>query len=112
MLPLSCSSLSTLAFTICFSTFLLLFVNWHSLVFCTAECEEAVGFSNGIFTAPTSFEILVFLYFGVFCLYWAWNLLSFFYTLRDALEMRAFYKDDLDISDVRNALTREKEAEE
>lgn len=42
----------------------------------------------------------MFTYFGVFCVYWLWNLLSFFYTLRDALEMRSFYQEDLEIQDV------------
>jgi hypothetical protein len=96
---LACLS-STLAFTICFSSFLLLFVNWHSLLFCDSSCDDVVGFRSDVFSHPSTLEYLVFTYFAVFCVYWLWNLLSFFYTLRDAIEMRAFYKDDLDIEDV------------
>jgi hypothetical protein len=59
-----------------------------------------VGFSSAVFSSPTKGEALVFLYFSVFCVYWLWNALSFVYSLRDALEMRTFYKEDLAISDV------------
>jgi len=89
-----------LAFTIIFSTFLLLFINWHALLLCShSHCTDGVELRNDVFSSPTTFDVLVFMYFAVFCLYWLWNFFSFFYTLRDAMEMRAFYRDDLQIQD-------------
>lgn len=41
---------STLAFTICFSSFLLLFVNWHSILFCDSNCDDIVGFRSDAFS--------------------------------------------------------------
>ena len=101
MIATRLTNLLTLAFTICFSTFLLLFIQWNSLLFCSnnEECDDVVGLRQHVFSQPTTGDIVVFIYFGVFCLFWCWNFLSFFYSLKDALEMKAFYRDDLNISD-------------
>lgn len=91
---------STLAFTICFSTFLLIFINWHSLLFCSSStCDDVITLRHDVFSHPNTLDYLAFLYFSVFCLYWLWSLFSLFYSVRDAFEMRAFYRDDLRIVD-------------
>ncbi len=97
------SACSTLAFTICFSSFLLLFVKWSSMFFCSSNesCEDILGLRSGVFSSPSTGDVVVFIYFALFCLYWLWHCFSFVYTLRDAMEMRAFYRDDLGINDVR-----------
>jgi len=102
-------NLSTLAFTICFSTFLLLFVQWRTLFFCSTDstCDAILGLRSGVFTSPSTGDVVVFIYFTLFCLYLLWNCAALVVTLRDAFEMRAFYRDDLNISDVRNHQCRQ-----
>lgn len=51
LLSLCAPPLSTLAFTISFSTFLLLFVNWHAFFFCdSGDCDAIVSFRAQVFT--------------------------------------------------------------
>lgn len=141
------TNLITLAFTILFSTFLFLYIDWSSLLFCsdTDGCDQAVGLRQHVFSkyaihidcihtitqhmyidslivchisccvcmllilyehcmyyiSPSFLEILVFLYFSIFSLFWLWNLVSFVYSIRDAYEISHFYADELGIVDVR-----------
>src|SRR5690606_27738021 len=69
---------STLAFTICFSTFLLIFINWRSLLFCSSStCDDVIRLRRDVWSHPGTFDYLAFLYFSIFCLYWLWSLFSF-----------------------------------
>jgi len=101
MIATRITNIVTLAFTICFSSFLLLFINWHALLFCSSSssCDDVVRLRSNVFSSPTTGDVVVFIYFALFALYWCWTVLGFVYALRDAFEMRAFFRDDLGIAD-------------
>ncbi len=92
------TSLVNLAFTVCFSTFLLLFVNWGRVVRCGAdECSGIIR--EGVLSSPTFGESIVVAYFAIFCVYWLWCFIGFGFALRDAVEMRGFFAKRLEIPD-------------
>jgi len=80
-------NLVNLGFTIFFSTFLFLFVDWGHLVVC-GELENGCGnFSDyvdwGFESSAFSFwQGVVVFYFVTFCLFWLWTLFSFFPVLK------------------------------
>lgn len=111
------TNLITLGFTIGFSTFLLLFVNWTNLFLCSSAslhfkgspgeegpCSKAQIVRNEVFADITLFELVVMCYFGIFAVYWLWNLIRFGYAVRDSAEMRHFFHHHLHISDDQLAL--------
>ncbi|VFQ87530.1 unnamed protein product [Cuscuta campestris] len=102
--------LSGLAFTICFSGFFLLFVDWNGLR--SAKCGmEAV--ESGIKPCELSKEALhqhplspftiskaiVVGYLGIFSVYWIFCFFRFFAQLKDTLKIRDFYYNSLHITD-------------
>jgi hypothetical protein len=116
--------LLTLAFTITFSTFLMLFGNWSAVLNCqnAAACLQVEPFrydalhqygfnsflllymifcsSSLMFScSPTFVDIIIYMYFFIFCLYWCWHFLGFLQSIRDGLEMREFFQDQLNIND-------------
>jgi hypothetical protein len=140
--PIRCG-ISTLGFTIGFSTFLLLFVDWSAVLQCQSAdtCQNMSGrairrhplseyalhqmrsisdqriatvASCGscgylltlyihcdcgfvVACSPSFGDLLIFIYFIIFCLYWLWHALSLVYAIRDGWTMRAFYRDRLRI---------------
>ncbi len=95
----------TLAFTIGFSTFLLLFVNWTEVLKCqnADSCASVKPLRPDALLHASFGDVIVFLYFLIFSLYWVWNLFSSLYAIRDGWEMRAFFQDQLSISEERLA---------
>eukprot|EP01018_Ginkgo_biloba_P034498 Gb_31273 [translate_table: standard] len=102
--------LLSLGFTICFSGFFLLFVDWHGLR--TAKCGlDAVESGSkpcdlakeALYRHPlrpfTFFRGIVVVYLGIFSLYWIFCFLRFFAQLKDTLEIRDFYQNSLNITD-------------
>jgi hypothetical protein len=97
------------AFTIYFSKFLLLQINWTHLLSCDSfeSCnssniiystyEEGMH-SNWFYNIP---RYLVKVYYLIFSIYWIILLYWSFHAVKDGFEMRAFYKKYLMINDVR-----------
>eukprot|EP00501_MAST-03F_sp_TOSAG23-6_P001855 GSMAST32.ASY1.ANO1.1933.1 assembled CDS len=91
------TNLASLAFTIAFSTFVFLFVNWSNLLKCHSESscktlEEYITFDS---LTTIHWEKIVAGYTIVFFIHWLWSFLSFFPTLKCAFEMKKFYRDKL-----------------
>eukprot|EP00474_Spongospora_subterranea_P002648 CRZ03106.1 hypothetical protein [Spongospora subterranea] len=95
------TSLLILAFTVVFSTFLLLFVNWNEILNCHSQqnCSQITVIRRPELNSLSVSEVAVVAYFIVFSLYWVWNLFGFLHCLRDGIEMRSFYRSKLEISD-------------
>ncbi|XP_051141905.1 autophagy-related protein 9-like [Andrographis paniculata] len=102
--------LLTLAFTICFSGFFLLFVDWYGLRH--AKCGmDAV--ESGIKPCDLSQEALhkhpltpftltkgiIVGYLGIFSIYWIFCFLRFFAQLKETLKIRKFYYNSLCVTD-------------
>ncbi|XP_059660372.1 autophagy-related protein 9 [Cornus florida] len=102
--------LLSLAFTICFSGFFLLYVDWNGLR--NAKCGmDAV--ESGIKPCDLSKEALhqhpltpfslskaiIVGYLGIFSIYWIFCFLRFFAQLRDILNIRQFYYNSLHVTD-------------
>ncbi|XP_058077951.1 autophagy-related protein 9-like [Magnolia sinica] len=102
--------LLSLGFTICFSGFFLLFVDWHGLR--NAKCGiDAV--ESGIkpcdlakealdrhpLTPFTFSKAIIVGYLGIFSIYWVFCFLRFFAQLKDTLETRHFYYNCLNVTD-------------
>ncbi|XP_076939768.1 autophagy-related protein 9-like [Bidens hawaiensis] len=102
--------LLSLAFTICFSGFFILFVDWNGLR--RAKCGmDAV--ESGIkpcdlakealhehpLTPLTTFKVVIFGYLGIALVYWIFCFLRFFVQLKDTLGIRQFYNNSLGVSD-------------
>lgn len=102
--------LLSLAFTICFSGFFLLFVDWNGLR--NAKCGmDAV--ESGIkpcdlanealhqhpLTPLTPFKVVILGYLGITFVYWIFCFLRFFVQLKDTLEIRQFYINSLGVTD-------------
>ncbi|KAL5994560.1 autophagy protein atg9 [Asimina triloba] len=102
--------LLSLGFTICFSGFFLLFVDWHGLR--NAKCGiDAV--ESGIKPCDLAKEALhrhplvpftftkgiIVGYLGIFSIYWVFCFLRFFAQLKDTLETRHFYYNSLNVTD-------------
>ncbi|KAL4557441.1 hypothetical protein LXL04_035618 [Taraxacum kok-saghyz] len=98
--------LLSLAFTICFSGFFLLFVDWNGLR--SAKCGmDAV--ESGIkpcdlakealhehpLTPLTPFKVVILGYLGITFVYWIFCFLRFFVQLKDTLEICQFYINSL-----------------
>jgi hypothetical protein len=94
------TNLITLAFTISFSSFLLLYIRWHLIFTCSSsqECENFIR-SDVLeeLKRPSAGQALVIIYFSIFSIYWLWNLLSFLYSISEAKEMQKFYENQLNI---------------
>ncbi|XP_058082140.1 autophagy-related protein 9-like [Magnolia sinica] len=102
--------LLSLGFAICFSGFILLFVDWHGLL--NAKCgmdavesgikpcdlvKEALHMHPLVpFTFP---KAIIVGYLGIFSIYWIFCFLRFFAQLKDTLEVRRFYYNSLNITD-------------
>ncbi|XP_057513286.1 autophagy-related protein 9 isoform X1 [Actinidia eriantha] len=102
--------LLSLAFTICFSGFVLLYVDWNGLR--NAKCGmDAV--ESGIKPCDLSEEALhqhplvpftlskaiIVGYLGIFSIYWIFCFLRFFAQLKDILKIRQFYYNSLCVTD-------------
>ncbi|CAL5193731.1 unnamed protein product [Lathyrus oleraceus] len=102
--------LLSLGFTICFSGFFLLYVDWNGLR--DAKCGmDAV--ESGIkpcdlgkealhqhpLTPLTLTKAIIVGYLGIFSIYWIFCFLRFFAQLRDTLEIRQFYYNSLHVTD-------------
>ncbi|XP_077247952.1 autophagy 9 (APG9) [Tasmannia lanceolata] len=102
--------LLSLGFTICFSGFFLLFVDWHGLR--NAKCGiDAV--ESGIKPCDLAKEALhkhplvpftfskgiIVGYLGIFSIYWVFCFFRFFAQLKDTLEIRHFYYNSLNVTD-------------
>ncbi|CAM9970570.1 unnamed protein product, partial [Discosporangium mesarthrocarpum] len=84
-----------------FSTFLLSFVNWAALLSCSDEetCHPLASYvTTRALRDPNLFHVLVWMYAFLFFLYWVWSLLSFWATLRDAMDMHHLFTARLGIS--------------
>eukprot|EP01006_Ploeotia_vitrea_P037044 TRINITY_DN66083_c9_g5_i1.p1 TRINITY_DN66083_c9_g5~~TRINITY_DN66083_c9_g5_i1.p1 ORF type:complete len:906 (+),score=442.87 TRINITY_DN66083_c9_g5_i1:42-2759(+) len=95
------TNLLSLLFTILFSTFLLIYVDWSRLLRCADEenCVDAVGIHHDVLKDPSFGQVLVLMYFAVFSVYWVWNVLSFVYSIRAAMQMRYFFGHYLQLRD-------------
>lgn len=104
--------LLSLAFTICFSGFFLLFVDWNGLR--NAKCGmDAVFESEKIKPCDLAKEALhqhplvpltlskaiIVGYLGIFSIYWIFCFLRFFAQLKDTLKIRQFYYNSLCVTD-------------
>ncbi|PIN23106.1 Integral membrane protein [Handroanthus impetiginosus] len=102
--------LLSLAFTICFSAFFLLYVDWNGLR--NAKCGmDAV--ESGIKPCDLSKEALhehpltpftlskaiIVGYLGIFSIYWTFCFLRFFAQLKETLKVRRFYYNSLHVTD-------------
>ncbi|XP_058737956.1 autophagy-related protein 9-like isoform X1 [Vicia villosa] len=102
--------LLSLGFTICFSGFFLLYVDWNGLR--NAKCGmDAV--ESGIkpcdlskealhqhpLTPLTLTKAIIVGYLGIFSIYWIFCFLRFFAQLKDTLEIRQFYYNSLHVTD-------------
>jgi autophagy-related protein 9 len=91
----------TLAFTVCFSAFLLAFVDWNGLLQCHDEdtCQDVNSslVANPFHNTPTMFTFFVFTYFVIFAGIWLYKCGCAMTNVADALEMANFYKDKLGI---------------
>ncbi|XP_023554282.1 autophagy-related protein 9-like isoform X1 [Cucurbita pepo subsp. pepo] len=102
--------LLSLGFTICFSAFFLLFVDWNGLrnAKCgmdavesgTKPCDLA---KEALHEHPlrhmTVSKAIIIGYLGIFSVYWTFCFLRFFAQLKDILGIRHFYYNSLQISD-------------
>ncbi|KAK4418382.1 Autophagy-related protein 9 [Sesamum alatum] len=102
--------LLSLAFTICFSGFFLLYVDWNGLR--SAKCGM-VAVESGIKPCDLSKEALhehpltpftlskgiILGYLGIFSVYWIFCFLRFFAQLKETLKIRRFYYNSLHVTD-------------
>ncbi|XP_022727665.1 autophagy-related protein 9-like isoform X2 [Durio zibethinus] len=102
--------LLSLGFTICFSGFFLLFVDWNGLR--NAKCGMD-AFESGIkpcdlakealhhhpLTPLTLSKAIIVGYLGLFSIYWIFCFLRFFAQLKDTLGIRHFYYNTLHVTD-------------
>lgn len=96
--------LLSLGFTICFSGFFLLIVDWQVLHTCGVHAVEPCDLLREAVKEhpldPLTFSKgIVVTYLTLFSLYWCFCLLRFLTQLRDTLEVRRFYHHRLHISD-------------
>ena len=102
-------NLLTLGFTIFFSGFLLLYVDWEALGGSCAEASHETGdpcdiLRDATFASPlrhrsalANFVVVVYLL--LFSVYWTWSLVRLVVDLRPLLEMRSFCVRKLQLSD-------------
>eukprot|EP00735_Rhodelphis_limneticus_P008705 TRINITY_DN2204_c0_g1::TRINITY_DN2204_c0_g1_i1::g.6795::m.6795 TRINITY_DN2204_c0_g1::TRINITY_DN2204_c0_g1_i1::g.6795 ORF type:complete len:643 (-),score=90.70,sp/Q8RUS5/ATG9_ARATH/39.49/7e-154,APG9/PF04109.11/8.2e-128,DUF4231/PF14015.1/1.3e+04,DUF4231/PF14015.1/0.033 TRINITY_DN2204_c0_g1_i1:613-2541(-) len=95
-------NLMTLAFTILFSAFLLLFVDWKELLHrCRIEneCDNITAVDWHALDELTNYEALVLVYLILFSLYWIWNVYRLLMDIRDNYEVKQWYDVKLGISE-------------
>jgi len=97
------TDLITLGFTIIFSTFLFLFVEWRSLMKCDSEdtcsdLESYVSFAPLKSSGHSTWEVLVWSYFATLTIFWIWRFLLLLPTCVRAYRMRNFYLHRLHIT--------------
>ncbi|XP_010272081.1 PREDICTED: autophagy-related protein 9-like [Nelumbo nucifera] len=102
--------LLSLGFTICFSGFFLLFVDWDGLrkAKCGLDAVESgmkpcdlakEALHPHPLTPFTLSKGIIVGYLGIFSVYWIFCFLRFFAQLKDTLEIRNFYHNSLHVSD-------------
>ncbi|KAI3760165.1 hypothetical protein L1987_50556 [Smallanthus sonchifolius] len=102
--------LLSLAFTICFSGFFLLFVDWNGLrrAKCGMDAVESgikpcdlakEALHDHPLTPLTTFKVVILGYLGITFIYWIFCFLRFFVQLKDTLEIRQFYINSLGVTD-------------
>lgn len=95
-------NLINIGFTVGFSTFCFLFVDWSLLLQCDGARDDNCGtfsdyiVSDHLFTI-TPWHIIVYTYFLTFSIYWIWSLISFFPLLKQNWEIHVFVRDRLKI---------------
>ncbi|MCO5567696.1 hypothetical protein L7F22_021390 [Adiantum nelumboides] len=96
--------LLSLGFTICFSGFFLLIVDWQVLHTCGIHAVEPCDLLTEVVKEhpldPLTFsKCIVVTYLILFSLYWGFCFLRFLVQLREVLKVRYFYRNRLQISD-------------
>ncbi len=86
-------NIAALAFTIAFSGFLLLFVNWGALhseciVQDTCDIISVALYSQPLRNRSIGVDVLILTYLSIFGLYWLWTAAHFVCELRDMAEVR------------------------
>ncbi|KAJ7205634.1 hypothetical protein O6H91_Y485000 [Diphasiastrum complanatum] len=102
--------LLSLGFTICFSGFFLLYVNWHGLQ--SAKCGIAAAEAGSkpcdlakeaLYEHPlkplTLYRFMVVTYLAICSLYWIFYFVRFFTQLGETLEIRDFYHKSLGVTE-------------
>ncbi|KAL6756662.1 hypothetical protein V8C86DRAFT_58920 [Haematococcus lacustris] len=98
-------NLLALAFTVAFTAFLLLAVNWTAVL--TAPCVEqdtcdimsVALYPNPLSSRGLLADLLVLAYLAIFTTYWSWSALHFASDVRDMLEVRHFVRNKLGVSE-------------
>ncbi|KAJ1416581.1 Autophagy-related protein 9 [Sesbania bispinosa] len=102
--------LLSLGFTICFSGFFLLYVDWNGLrnAKCGMDAVESgikpcdlakEALNQHPLTPLTLVKAIIVGYLGIFSIYWIFCFLRFFAQLKDTLEIRQFYYNSLHVTD-------------
>ncbi|KAK2442072.1 autophagy-related protein [Trifolium repens] len=102
--------LLSLGFTICFSGFFLLYVDWNGLrnAKCGMDAVESgikpcdlgkEALNQHPLTPLTLTKAIIVGYLGIFSIYWLFCFLRFFAQLKDTLEIRQFYYNSLHVTD-------------
>eukprot|EP00927_Polykrikos_kofoidii_P049554 TRINITY_DN43601_c0_g1_i1.p1 TRINITY_DN43601_c0_g1~~TRINITY_DN43601_c0_g1_i1.p1 ORF type:complete len:923 (-),score=157.24 TRINITY_DN43601_c0_g1_i1:31-2799(-) len=99
ILAIHISHLTSLAFTIGFSFLLLFVIDWQALLSCDSEetCRAVSLCYQRPFAEPGLWRLAVLLSFILFLAYWICNAVAALQQIRDAYEMRAYFKDRLNI---------------
>jgi hypothetical protein len=97
-------NICALAFTIAFSGFLLLAVNWGALhaeciVKDTCDITAAALYAHPLQAQGIVWGALSLTYLAIFTLYWLWTVVHFVADLRDLLELKHFVNNKLGISE-------------
>lgn len=92
------SNLLSLAFTIVFSSWLLLFINWSGILSCGAE-DQCHSTPLHSFPSLSLARVVVLTYTAVFSLYWIVQFFAFIDSTRKAMRMKSFYSSSLSLPD-------------
>ncbi|KAJ1438371.1 autophagy protein Apg9-domain-containing protein, partial [Ochromonadaceae sp. CCMP2298] len=92
-------AVTSLGFTIVFSSFLMAFVDWTALLHCHDE-ESCHGLNGNLLKdpfhhTPTMASFFVFVYFSLFSGFWVWKCMAAMEIISDALDMSSFYREKL-----------------
>lgn len=95
-------NLINILFTVGFSTFCFLFVDWSLLLKCNGAGDGGCGpFSKYIASKQlltvNAWHTIVYTYCFTFCVYWFWSLISFFRSLKQNWKIHVFVRDRLKI---------------
>eukprot|EP01028_Stygiella_incarcerata_P005958 TRINITY_DN24589_c0_g1_i1.p1 TRINITY_DN24589_c0_g1~~TRINITY_DN24589_c0_g1_i1.p1 ORF type:complete len:718 (-),score=188.67 TRINITY_DN24589_c0_g1_i1:165-2318(-) len=95
------SNIVMVGFTIFFTAFLFLFVNWGPILSCqSSECVNETTLVRPNAMSDLSFmQVVVLVFETVFVLYWMWDVFRLFVSTRDALWMRKFFAENLGLDD-------------